>query len=212
MGDLDVTKTISLEQCVSVARQGEVSIPAEGDGLIRPRIRVKIRTKIRVKVRKWSRAGKRASLCLIFCIVFSFWISLERATAAGPERAKADGSKSGAALVEVRFTNGREFTEGLRNGWAQDLPLPNGMAAGGGNGILESAGVALFVSGLSRYLPQNSPQRRGQAEEYAGQREFDEYQLAGKQRQIALRLELLLAGLLLCGLAYWGGAAWVDRC
>jgi hypothetical protein len=194
MGNLDVTKNLSLIQIGCVSRQAGVDVPVTG-----------------VPICFGARAAKSAVLWLILCVAFGFWISPERASAAGPETATADGperatalgSKSGAALVRARLTN----SSGFREGWAVDLPMPNAMLPGGGNGILESAGVALFVSGLSPYLLQGLPQ---QPDNYACLREPDNCQLAGEQRPFPAYLELF-AGLLLCGLIYWGSAAWMAR-
>ena len=85
--------------------------------------------------------------------------------------------------------------------------LSNAMLASSGNGILESAGVALFVSGLSPYLPQGSPQ---QPDNYAGLQGPHEFQRAGERQQFPLRLEFL-AWLFLCGFVSWGGTVWMVR-
>jgi hypothetical protein len=90
---------------------------------------------------------------------------------------------------------------------AVGFPLSNATLAGGGNGILESAGVALFASGLSAYLLQGLPQ---QLDNCACLREPGEYPQAGQQHQFPLHLEFL-AWLFLCGFVPRGGAALMER-
>jgi hypothetical protein len=81
------------------------------------------------------------------------------------------------------------------------------MWAAGGNGILESAGVALFVSGLSPYLLRGLPR---QPDDDAGLQAPDEYQRTGERHEVLLHLEFL-AWLFFCGFVSWGGAVWMER-
>jgi hypothetical protein len=194
MEGLDVTKIFSLAQIGCVSRQAGVGVPVAGG-----------------PVCFGARAGRNTVLLLILlCVMFGFLISPERATADGPERASAFGSQSSAARVSARFTNGREFGWGFREGWAEDLPLRNAMFPGGGSGVIESAGVALFVCGLSRYLPRDSSQESGPPDQYACVGEPHECEGAAEQRRFPLQLEFL-GWLFLCGFVSWGGAVWVER-
>jgi hypothetical protein len=183
----DVAKTISLEQGASFPRQAEVSIPAAG-----------VPAAGNAPTRSKARAAESAGLCLILCIVFNFWIT--------PERASALIAQSGASPVGSRFTSDREFTSG-RPG---DLAVPNAPLLGGGNGILQNLGVALFVSGLSPYMPQDSAQQPGLPDQCASVRESNECRLAGDQHRFPLYLQIL-ASVLLCGLISWGDAAWIAK-
>jgi hypothetical protein len=182
MGSLDVTKTISLERSVSVPTQAEENIPAAGNAPI------------------WfkARAARSGALCLIICIGFNLWID--------SERARASIAQSSASLAGPRITSGRGFASGR----TEDLPVPNALLLGGGNGILQNLGVALFVSALSPYLPQDSPQQCGLPDPCASLRESGECKLAGEQRWLPLCLQIL-ASVLLCGLISWGDAVWMGR-
>jgi hypothetical protein len=215
MEDLDMTKVLSLKQIGRDSRQSGVNVPGASE-----------------PVSFGACVAKSAVFWLIFSVVFGFWISPEHAAADGPEwatsvslertiadepehaaadepgRARAYGSQSSEALAEVRFTNG----SGLRKGWAEGLPQANAMFPGGGNGIVESAGAALFVSGLSRYLPQDSQQGPGLPDESATAPEPHEYEQAGEQRRFSLIIQilacvaLLMACVLLCSLIFRGDA------
>jgi len=150
-----------------------------------------------------ARAAKSMVPWLILCVVLGFWLSPLGATADRPECAGAYGVQSSISVAGLRIANGRRLT----NGWAESSPLSNAMLTGGGNGILESAGVALFVSGLSPYLLRGLPQQPGA---YAGLQAPDEYHLAGEQQPLPLHLEIF-AWLFFCGFVSWGGAAWMER-
>jgi hypothetical protein len=182
MEDLVVTKTNSLEQSASIPKQAEVSIPAAGNDQI------------------WfkTRAARSAAHCLIFCIVFNFWIN--------SERARALIAQSSASPAGSRFTSDRGFT----NGRPKDLPVPNAFFVGGANGILQNLGVALFVSGLSPYMPQDSAQQPSLPDQRASVRESGECKGAGEQRRLPAYLQIL-ASVLLCGLIFWGDAVWMGR-
>jgi hypothetical protein len=187
MEDLDVTENISPVQIGDVSGEAEVDVST---GAVLP-------------VRFGTGATKNTVPWLILCVVLGFWLSSEGAKAERPERAGAYGAQSSASVAGLRIANGRR----LMNGWTEGFALSNAKLAGGGNGILESAGVALFVSGLSPYLPQGSPP---QPDNYAGLRKPDEYPRAEQQHQFPLHLEFL-AWLFFCGFVSWGGAVWVDR-
>jgi hypothetical protein len=150
-----------------------------------------------------SRAAKRTVPLLIFCIGLGFWVSAEGANADSPRCAGARGAQSSASAAWVRIANRRRLT----NEWAEGFPLSNAKLAGGGNRILESTGVALFVSGLSPYLLQGSSQ---QQDSYAGLQGSDEFQRAGEQHQFPLRLESL-AWLFFFGFVSWRGTVWMER-
>jgi hypothetical protein len=75
-------------------------------------------------------------------------------------------------------------------------------------GVVESPRLALLVTGLSPYLPQGFPEQA--REENGCLRGPDGLQQAGQKGQFPLDLEFL-AGLVLCGFVYWGGAAWIGR-
>jgi hypothetical protein len=187
MEDLDVTKNISPPQIGNVSGQAEV------DDL----------TEVGLPVRFGARAAKSTFPWLILCVVLGFWLSSEGAKADRPECAGAYGAQSSASVAGLRITNGRRLTHGRAEGFS----LSNAMLAGGGNRILESTGVALFVSGLSPYLLQGLPQ---QPDNYACLRGPEEYPRAGRQHQFPLHLEFL-AWLFFCGFASWGGAVWMER-
>jgi hypothetical protein len=197
MEDLDVTETLSLVEAGCVSRQAGVDVPVAG-----------------APVCFGAHARRRTVLWLILCVMFGSLIiperatadGPERATAAGPERAVAYGPQSSGARVTARFTN----SLGFREGWAEDFPLRNAMFPGGGSGVIESAGVALFVCGLSRYLPRDSPQEPALPDQCASVREPHECEGAGEQRQLPLHLEFL-GWLFLCGFVSWGGALWMER-
>ncbi len=174
-------------QAETGSRQTGVSIPA-ADG---------------VAVCFGARAAKSLIPWLILCMVLGFWLSPVGATADRPGRAGASGVQSSVSVVGLRIANGRR----LANGWGEGFPLSNAMFAGGGDGILENAGVALFVSGLSPYLLQGLPQ---QPDNYAGLQGPEEYRRAREQHQFPLHLEFL-AWLFFCGFVSWGGAVWVER-
>lgn len=183
-----MTKMISLKQSVSVQKQAEVSVPAAVDALI------------------WlkTRVAKSAAPCLIFCIVFNLGIN--------PERANAVIARSGDSLARPRFTSGWGFTNdrGFTSGRPENLPVPRAFFLDGDNGIVENAGVALFMSGLSPYLPQGSPRQSGLPDQPASALESREYQQASDQRRFPLYLEVL-AGVLVCGLISWGDVMWMGR-
>ena len=80
---------------------------------------------------------------------------------------------------------------------------------GGGNGVRQNVGLAVFVSGLSPCLPQDSPKQPPMPDECASLRESNEYRLAGEQRRIPMYLEIL-ACVFLCGLISWGHAVRMD--
>jgi hypothetical protein len=180
-----VTKILLLLQIACISRQAGVGVSAG------------------VSACFGARARKSTALWLFLCVIFGFWISSESATADRPACAGAYGAPSSASVAGVRIANGRRLT----NGWAEDVPLRNAMFPGGGNGILQNLGVALFVSGLSPYLPQGLPR---QSDNFACLREPEEYQQAGEQRQSPWYLEFL-AGLFLCGVVSWGRALWTSR-
>jgi hypothetical protein len=165
--------------------------------------RVGIRAADGVAVRFPVRAAKRTVPLLIFCIGLGFWVSAEGANADSPRRAGARGAQSSASAAWVRIANGRRLT----NEWAEGFPSSNAKLAVGGNRILESTGVALFVSGLSPYLLQGSSQQR---DSYAGLQGSDEFQRAGEQHQFPLRLESL-AWLFFFGFVSWRGTVWMER-
>ncbi len=177
-----MTKTISFKQSASVSRQAEARIPAAGDDRI------------------WFKApaAKSAAPCLIFCIVFIFGIN--------PERASALTAQSSVSLAGPRFMSDRGFT----NGRTEDQPGTNGLFSGDGNGMFQNLGVALFVSGLSPYLPQDSPRQPGLPDQPASARESRECMQTGGQRRFPLYLEIL-ASVLLFGLISWGDAMWIGR-
>ncbi len=150
-----------------------------------------------------ARAARSMIRWLILGVVFGFCISSVGATADRPERDGGNGVQSRASLAGLRIANGRRLT----NGWAEGYSLSNAMLTGGGNGILENAGVALFVSGLSPYLRQGMPQ---QPDNYAGLQAPDEYHLAGEQQPLPLHLEIF-AWLFFCGFVSWSGMAWMGR-
>jgi hypothetical protein len=87
--------------------------------------------------------------------------------------------------------------------------ISTGGFLGGGNGVLQSVGLAVFVSGLSPCLPQDSPKQSPMPDECSSLRESNEYRLAGEQRRIPMYVEIL-AGVFLCGLISWGDAVWTD--
>jgi hypothetical protein len=149
------------------------------------------------------RVAKSTVHFLILCVMLGFWISSEGASAVRPECAGACGVQSRASVAGVQVANGRRLTDG----WAEGFPLSNAMLASGGNGILESAGVALFVSGLSPYLLQGMPQ---QPDNDARPGEPVEYPRAGRRRQFPLHLEFL-AWLFFFGFVSWGGTVWMER-
>lgn len=183
-----MTKTNSLEQSASIPKQAEVSLPAAGHDRI------------------WfkARAAKSAAHCLILCIVFNFWINSEHARAL---IAQSSASPAGSRFTSDRgFMNGRAFTSGR----TANLPAPNALFSGGGNGILQNLGVALFVSGLSPYMPQDSARQPGLPDQCASVRESGEWKGAGEQRRFPFYLEFL-AGVLLCGFIFWGDAVWMGR-
>jgi hypothetical protein len=186
MEDLDVTKILSLLQIGCVSRQAGADVSAPG-----------------AAVCFGARAIKSTALWLILCVMFGFWISSESATADRPARAVADGFQPSASIAGVRIANGRRLT----NSWAEVFPLSNAALRNGANGIHQNLGVALFVSGLSPYLPQRLPRR---SDNCAFLREPEEYQQAGEQHPFPFNLEFL-AGLFLCGVVSWGGALWVER-
>jgi hypothetical protein len=156
-----------------------------------------------VAVRFGARAAKSTVPWLILGAVLGFWINSVGATADRPECADAYGAQSSASVAGLRIANVRRLT----NGWAEGFSLSNAMLAGGGNGILESSGVALFVSGLSPYLVQWLPH---QPDKYARLREPEEYPRAGRQHQFRFYLEFR-AWLFFCGFVSWGGAVWMER-
>jgi hypothetical protein len=88
--------------------------------------------------------------------------------------------------------------------------VPNAFFVGGGNGILQNLGVALFVSGLSPYMPQDSAQQPSLPDQRASVRESGECKGAGEQRRLPAYLQIL-ASVLLCGLIFWGDAVWMGR-
>jgi len=180
-----VTRNLSLIRIGCVSRQAGVDVTVGGAP---------------VCVR--ARARKSTVLWLILC-VFGFWISSEGANADRPECAGAYGARPSSSVAGVGVANGRR----LANGWAEDLPLTDAMFRGGGNGILENAGVALFVCGLSPYLLRGLAQ---QPDNYACLREPEEYQQAGEQRRFPLHLEFV-GWLFLCGFVSWRGALWMSR-
>jgi len=183
MEDLEVTKTISLGQSGSLPNQPAVNIPAAGSATI------------------WlnARAAKSSALCLIFCIVFNFWINSERARAL-----IAQSSPSLAAGPRIASDRG------FASGHSENLPVTTAHSLSGGNGILENLGVVLFVSGLSPYLQQESPQQRGLPNPCASPQESRECRLAREQRWFSLYLQIF-ASVLLCGLISWGDVVWMDR-
>jgi hypothetical protein len=193
MEDVDVTKILSLVQTGCASRQTGVGGPVAG-----------------APVCFGARATKNTALWLILCVLFGFLINPETAAADGPERAVAHGSQSSAARVTARLTNGSGFREGFREVWAEDFPLRNAMLPGGGSGVIESAGVALFVCGLSRFLLRDSPQEPALPDQCAGVREPHEYEGASEQRRFPLHPEFL-GWLFLCGFVSWGGALWMER-
>jgi hypothetical protein len=156
-----------------------------------------------VAVRFGPSAAKRMAPWLILCAVLGLWSNPERATADRQERAGACGVRSSTSVAGLRIANGRRLTAG----WAGGFPLSNAMLSGGGNRIIESAGVALFVSVLSPYLPQGLPRQPGND---ACLREPEEYTEAGRQQQFPLHLEFL-AWLFFCGFVSWGGTVWMER-
>ena len=157
MEDFAVRKKFSVEQIVTIPRQGEVGVQAAGNALT------------------WFKAfaAKSAPLCLILWIVFNVWFNRERANAY---------RDSGTHISVGRFLSGS-------------------------NPILENVGLAVFVSGLSPCMSQDSPKQLPTPDECASLRESDEYRPAGKHRRFPLYL-VILAGVFLCGLISWGNAVW----
>jgi hypothetical protein len=194
MEGLEVTKTISLEQSISVPRQTEVRIPAAGNAAIWLNVR----------------AAKSAALCVIFCILFNLWINSEHSGALI--------AQSSVSVAGPRITNGLGFgnDRGITNdrGFAGDRhenrPVPDGLFSGGGNGMFQNLGVVLFVSGLSPDPPQGFAQRPGLPDPCAGVREPSECRQAGEERWFPLYLQIL-ASVLLCGLVSWSDAVWMGR-
>lgn len=196
-----MTKTLSPVQAGCVSRQAGVGVPVAG-----------------VPVCFGARARRSTVLWLILCVVFGFWISPETATANGSERAIADvpecagayGAQLSTSVAGLRIANGRRLTNGWSMGfWSGGFPLSNAMLRGGGDGIVKGAAVALFVSGLNPYLLQGQPP---QPDSSAGRRSSEEYHQIGEQRPFSFDFDLeFLAGILLCGLVYWGGALWMER-
>jgi hypothetical protein len=182
-----VKKKYSIERIVTNPKQAGVGIPAVRSVLIGFK----------------ALAAKSASLYLILCIVFNLWINRERAS--------TYIAQCGASLTELRFTNGRP----------EYIPAPDAPAdcqgfhaarvcSSGGNGILQNVGLAVFVSGLTSCLPQDSPKQPPPADQCASLRESNEYRLAGERRRFPLYLAIL-AGVFLCGLISWGDTEWLDR-
>jgi hypothetical protein len=188
MEGLEVTKTISLAQRVTVQRQAEVRIPAAGNAAI------------------WlnARAAKSAALCVIFCIVFNLWID--------SEHARALITQSSALLAGPGITNGRGFANDRRfaSGRHEDLPAQAAPFFSGDNGMFQNLGVVLFVSGLSPDPPQKFAQQPGLPDPCAGVPESSECRQAGEERRFPLYLQIL-ASVLLCGLISWGDAVWMGR-
>jgi hypothetical protein len=184
-----VKKILSPAQIECVSRQAGVGVPVSG-----------------APVCFRARATRRKALLLTLCITCGFWINPETASADGLERATAFGSRSGAAPIEVRTTNGH----GLGSGRAEDLSLRTAMFPGGGSGVIESAGVALFMCGLSRYLPRDSSQEAAVTHQCACVGEHHECEGADEPRRLAMHPEFL-GWLFLCGFVSWGGTLWVER-
>jgi hypothetical protein len=191
--DLDVKKRLSVEQFVTIPRQAEVG------------------TLVARSVVIWFKVlgPKSASLCLILFIVFNLWINREGASSCI--------ARSGASLAELRSAIGyqclfrrrheTEFVEPLDR--ESSVHIGIGRLIGDGSGILQNLGLAVFVSGLSPYLPQDSQKQPCLPDQCASLRGSDEYQLAGEQRRFPLYLEIL-AGVFLCGLISWGDAMWTQ--
>jgi hypothetical protein len=132
-------------------------------------------------------AAKGASLYLILCIVFNLWINRERAST---------------NIAQCGASPAHEFHgKGFEENWS---------LTGGGNGILQNVGLAVFVSGLSPCLLQDFLEQRPLPVECASLRKSHEYRPAGEERRFPLYLEIL-AGVFLCGLISWGDAVWMDR-
>jgi hypothetical protein len=74
--------------------------------------------------------------------------------------------------------------------------------------ILNHPGLALFVSGLSPYLPQGFPERV--REDNRCLRGSDGRQQAGQEGQFSIDLEFL-AALIIFGFVCWGRAEWIAR-
>jgi len=92
MEDLEVTKTISLEEGVSLPNQAEVRTPAGGNAPSPFR----------------ERADQSAVLCLILCIALNLWIN--------SERTRALIAQSSASLVGPRIASGRHQNRPGPNG------------------------------------------------------------------------------------------------
>ena len=131
-----------------------------------------------------TRKAKCATYCVILCMVSNFWINSDHAFA-------YELPSSESVAVEVDRSGFSSFQ-------------------GGSSGILENSGLVTLVSGLSPYLAQGLPDQTRMPEDCACLRVSNGREPASEQRQIPSHIGFL-AGLLLCGLIYWGGAVWVDR-